>query len=530
MATLVWDIVPNDFSITTGNGSWNSYTANWTNDFGITQTTFLPGDRVQFDNIFNTGNFTILVEEPVAPGRIDFLWDGINVFNYTFDGAPITISENITALGTGRVTINNPIVGSTSFQVQDISDFLLGGISTHTGTMDLITTVTPVRVTVMSTASWAGTIEVNPNTTLDNDGTVGTVVMDGGTVRNFGTISELTYLGGTVENNPVLGTINHLSLGLNNPFASGPPTPFTIDLFERIGNGSGRAVTGDYSANTLTVNGELRGDAHMRGGTDSMTVSAGATVSGDIRGGSGNDTISASGTVTGDIHGARDADTINIFGTVNGRIGGGGGNDTITVGGFVSGRIAGHSGDDTIDGTGAGTALFENGGSGNDSLVGGGFSDTIIGGSENDTLIGNGGNDRLRGDAGNDSISADAGDDTLFGGAGSDTLTGGTGSDRYFYSDTSQSAAGSSVDTIVDFEVGTDTIVLAGIDADTTAGGNQRFDFIGTAAFSGTAGELRIEAGVGTTTILGDTNGDSVADLQINLFGSLSVTAGDFIL
>lgn len=68
------------------------------------------------------------------------------------------------------------------------------------------------------------------------------------------------------------------------------------------------------------------------------------------------------------------------------------------------------------------------------------------------------------------------------------------------------------------------------MDADTLTEGDQAFQFIGTAAFSNTAGELRYEVVDGNTYVYGDTNGDGAADFMILLAGSYSLTAGDFVI
>ena len=65
---------------------------------------------------------------------------------------------------------------------------------------------------------------------------------------------------------------------------------------------------------------------------------------------------------------------------------------------------------------------------------------------------------------------------------------------------------------------------MRGIDAVTRKGGNQAFDFIGSAHFSGEAGELRYSSHV----LQGDVNGDGRADFQIKIVGSL--TAADLLL
>ena len=74
---------------------------------------------------------------------------------------------------------------------------------------------------------------------------------------------------------------------------------------------------------------------------------------------------------------------------------------------------------------------------------------------------------------------------------------------------------------------GTDKIRLTEIDANTGAAGNQAFTFIGNAAFSNVAGQLRTYTQGGDNFLAGDVNGDGVADFTINL-GTATAAATDF--
>ena len=75
-----------------------------------------------------------------------------------------------------------------------------------------------------------------------------------------------------------------------------------------------------------------------------------------------------------------------------------------------------------------------------------------------------------------------------------------------------------------------DTIRLDGVDANSGAGGDQAFAFIGGAAFSGTAGELRNQQISGNTYVQGDTNGDGIADFMIRLDGLHTLQSAEFFL
>ena len=90
---------------------------------------------------------------------------------------------------------------------------------------------------------------------------------------------------------------------------------------------------------------------------------------------------------------------------------------------------------------------------------------------------------------------------------------------------------GANADTITDFSHAQgDRIDLAGIDARFTVAGDQAFTFIGTAAFTGVAGQLHIWQNAGRTIVSGDVNGNGTADFNIVLTGTINLVAADFVL
>ncbi|MET1110906.1 MAG: M10 family metallopeptidase C-terminal domain-containing protein [Allosphingosinicella sp.] len=121
--------------------------------------------------------------------------------------------------------------------------------------------------------------------------------------------------------------------------------------------------------------------------------------------------------------------------------------------------------------------------------------------------------------------------DLLHGNLGADTLTGGGGADTFRYDSTAESNT-ATMDQVLDFTPGTDKIDLSRIDANTLAAGDQGFTWIGSAAFSGTAGQLRVYQSGATWFLEGDVNGDGAADLVValTLSGTASLGAGDFLL
>ena len=131
--------------------------------------------------------------------------------------------------------------------------------------------------------------------------------------------------------------------------------------------------------------------------------------------------------------------------------------------------------------------------------------------------------------AGNDTLVGSASGDVIVGGAGADLLTGGDGADRFVFTLATDSRIGR-YDRILDFTTGQDLIDLHAIDADSNTPGDQSFTLIGSSAFHGIAGELRVFQAAGMTCLRGDLNGDGFPDFDIRLQAGLSLSAGDFIL
>ncbi len=257
-------------------------------------------------------------------------------------------------------------------------------------------------------------------------------------------------------------------------------------------------------------------------------------------------------------------DTIDIL-VGNETIHAGTGNDTVKIGIYSMGAIVyGEDGDDTIAVavTGPSSTLDEYhklmGGAGNDTYIIDELKLSIVeeagqgvdwlksakinlslasfANLENGELTGSL-KLNLSGNSADNVLIGNLGANVISGGVGVDTLSGGTGKDVFDFNKVSESGVGfGDSDWIMDFVRGSDHIDLATIDASTKSAGNNAFKFIGTQGFHHKAGEVRfgqwnVDGSANDRTIIvGDVNGDGVADFRINLKGLVALSAGDFVL
>ena len=280
--------------------------------------------------------------------------------------------------------------------------------------------------------------------------------------------------------------------------------------------GAGRSdtISGGDGADTLyggaggdTLSGD-NGRDWLLGGTGADTISGGAGLD-TVSGGAGADSMSGGANVGDTVSYATSTAAVRVnltFGDTTTGSGGDAAGDRIN--GFMD--VVGSAFADVLRDTVSGTVAF------------GGNDNTFYGGMGRDTLYMGGGDDRAFGGAAAD---------LLYGGLGADTLTGGSGADYFaFRARTDSTVTLDGRDTITDFRHGdADRIDLRNLDA-IAGGANNAFRFIGTDAFSDTAGELRIrDTGTGFV-VLGDVNGDGTADFAILVQNVTSLIRGDFVL
>jgi Ca2+-binding RTX toxin-like protein len=136
-------------------------------------------------------------------------------------------------------------------------------------------------------------------------------------------------------------------------------------------------------------------------------------------------------------------------------------------------------------------------------------ADMLTGGAKKDDIDGGDGNDLIRGGGGSDSIK---------GGLGADELWGDGGADHFVHTAAAQSIQPTGIDWIRGFEIGVDKINLKQFDANgNPADGVTAFSFIGSSAFSGKAGELRVVSNGSASSVQADINGDGTADFVVQV-------------
>jgi len=183
--------------------------------------------------------------------------------------------------------------------------------------------------------------------------------------------------------------------------------------------------------------------------------------------------------------------------------------------------------------------------------------ENVTGSSFADTITGNSADNRIDAGAGSDTINGGGGADTIISGRANDQIWGGEGPDTFVFNHFLDSApinvlsgavdgagnftAGAGKDVINDFLVGSDTIDLSGIDANSTISGNQEFKFV--EEFTGHAGEVILKEfnlqptantpGFSYTSVMADIDGDSAADFNLDVMTPFSLdpmTVNDLIL
>lgn len=339
------------------------------------------------------------------------------------------------------------------------------------------------------------------------------------------------------------------TIGLDDLVVSGP-APVTVIAYSSVANPNG-SYTATYtlsSANGFDASDNGAYTVSIAAGSiidhasngiaaqqvASFTVNVGGSGPAPINGTSSNDTLN--GTAGPDtINGLAGDDALSGL-AGNDVLNGGDGKDKLD-GDVGADTMAGGKGDDVFFVEDAGDIVIELAGEGKDTINA--YVDYTLPDQVENLLIrnaaalngfGNALANTLTGNSASNRLDGRDGADVLIGSGGADFLTGGTGNDTFRFGALSDSS-GAASDQVLDFQSGVDKIDLAGVDADSGASGNQAFSFIGTAAFGAHAGELRLDTSVaGSVAVLGDVNGDGVADFRLLLSNAAVPLVTDFIL
>lgn len=374
--------------------------------------------------------------------------------------------------------------------------------------------------TIAVSGTYNSTVEIS----LSWSEVAGQTSRAGGFYMDHGNLGHRLVINGLIEN--ASGSIgldfirgNELANRLfGDPLATGPGDRDT--LWGGAGNDTlrggvgGDQLAGDGDSDQLFGD---EGNDTLTGGDGIDTVEGGIGADILFGGGSAGDTLSYAGSRTG-------VQPKLTFGVTTTGLGGDAAGDQIA--GFFN--VMGSSFADRIEDTDKVTLAFNTNAN---AFFGGTGSDILTLGGGNDTGYGGNGNDKLIGEIGNDLLFGDAGIDSMRGGRGQDTLTGGDGADRFVF----MSAADSTVDpllqdTITDFRTtDLDRIALDVMDAEPGKPGNQAFHLI-TTQFEGHEGELRVEKSGRDMLVMGDINGDRIADFLILVQNCDTLIAADFVL
>ncbi|MBH9553330.1 beta strand repeat-containing protein, partial [Inhella gelatinilytica] len=388
-----------------------------------------------------------------------------------------------------------------------------------------------------------------------------TINVDAGTdtITDLAGGDEVVVSAGATLSGTVTAAWTPTATTSNDGTASVDAAGFAVDLTAATG-ANGWTVTNSGAAAALTGSGQAD---TLNGGAGADTLSGGAG-NDSITGGAGADLINVTaGTdaVVMDDNSAHDDVAVSAGATAN---------ISITVGGgFLWTPTAATTNAGTavitlalppngVDLTNAGgpngyTVICSDGS--NDSVVGSAFADTITGGDGDDTLTGGAGNDSITGGAGADSLTGGDGDDTFqFASAAlfaADTVDGGNNTDSIVFTadgltiTDAQFANKTTVERVI-LANGVNSIsldanalaagvlsVVGGTGADTfnlTAGLNpgEGFDLSGGAGANTYSFDAGAGAEVGSSTIVGGANTDTIVAWNGIALGNVTLNDADF--
>jgi Ca2+-binding RTX toxin-like protein len=461
-------------------------------------------------------------------------------------GIDLSFADSTGIVITNSGTISgqsNAIVGSTFSDVVNNSGVLFGSALLG-GLAD--TFINSGRIV----GDFSGGNDADTYTAIGGATVTGSILGDAGNdTLTGGDLADRLFGGGDIDVLNGGGGDDLIDGGTGNSTLRGGAGDDTI-----IGGTDGDLISGWDGHDEINVG---TGIDTVRAGNGDDTINATATTSADyteVVGGAGDDRVEGGSGILYVLCGAGDdtafvnSASTNVFVALGGagvdNLFGGNGSDTIDggddgdflYGGGNNDSVRGQAGGDLIQGEAGADTL--RGGDGDDEILGGLDNDSIFGDGGDDTLSGGDGIDQISGGLGADELSGGAGRDTLRGGDGNDTITGGVladamfgqlGADTFVFTATTEIGINAgNRDVIGDFVAGVDLIDLTLIDANSAIAGDQAFTFIGVAAFTNVAGQLRYSSVDGL--LQGDANGNGVADFSLQLGNRPSLVGTDLLL
>ncbi|HAT8179478.1 TPA: type I secretion C-terminal target domain-containing protein, partial [Legionella pneumophila] len=390
-----------------GSATQGSNAHSYDNSTHVLTVTISTGESLTID--MDNGNYTF-----TPPANIT---SSINrIINYVLvdgdgDTAAATITFNIDITG-----LNEPLI------VRD--DLVLTNQPTASG-MDKISIPTWALLANDTGGSGVATIDSVTNTAPTNEGTVAFSI-------------DNKFIEFTEEsNNATDGTYN-----------GGTSSPFGYTNITGSESGTAKVDLNRAQAGENALDGTFRNEI-LLGRDNSIDT---------INGNDGNDILIGLG--GNDILNGGNGDDILAGGAGNDTLDGGTGIDTATYIDATAGVTVSLNTGSPQNTVGAGTDTLTN----IENLTGSNFNDTLTGNNSANTIKGLDGNDTLSGLGGNDALDGGSGDDVIIGGLGDDRLTGGSGADQFVLvkGQGGASVGGAPIDTITDFEVNIDRIVING--------------------------------------------------------------------
>jgi Ca2+-binding RTX toxin-like protein len=473
----------------------------------------------------------------------------VSVIEGVDGGAALSILLKNVSTASGSITISFDAAGSTAANGTDVS------VPTTTTTYDVSQSTAGDYTIDLPSIGIFDDLVAEGTETLSIKVTATGLLFDNGTDTTFVTISLLdSEVDGTSGNDVLTGRASAdmlrgfggddvLDGGAGNDVLDGGTGS------DRMSGGVGDDIYHVDDAGDRVV--ERVGEGHDRV-YSTIDYRLTANVEDLVLDGSGD--INGTGNVLDNAIAGNDGDNVLNGGAGDDDLTGGLGDDRLT-GGAGADRMDGGAGDDTYSVDNAADVVIEGSDGGFDTILatvdfvlgddaeklvlskgarigtGNAGHNVIIGSNGADTLSGLAGGDQLAGGAGGDRLDGGTGDDTLTGGIGRDLLTGGEGADLFVFADGDSSADRASADRILDFSRDEgDRVSLRQIDAISTTSEDDRFTFIGKTEFSGIAGELRYQRVGGETSIMGDMDGDGIADLVVRFDEAIVFVKSDFLL